>query len=265
MTREAPTRPSRRPAPRSATTLASAVVALVALGLALTLSGCVGDAGASEDDTAPAPIATMGQPIPTGDGVLTIGALVPLAGADAPVGQAALAGMELAARDIHTAGGVPGTRLVIIHADAAAPGALAGLVARGADVVIGAVGGDALVTAGNDGGAAGVAVLGLQPGTGVDDAAFDERLFGSDPGLTSTASGVEGYDAVVHIALAALASGDVGAVSIARFRPEVSVGDTECASFGACSDALRSRLGVRYSGALGTLPATAPVLAGATG
>ncbi|WP_368497284.1 ABC transporter substrate-binding protein [Herbiconiux sp. A18JL235] len=261
MTREALIRRSRRPADGSATTLASAAVAL----LALMLAGCVGDAGAVEDETTPAPVATMGQPIPTGDGVLTIGALVPLTGADAPVGAAALAGMELAARDIHSAGGVPGTRIVIIHADTAAPGALAGLAARGADVVVGALSDDALAAAGDEGSAAGVAVLGLHPGTEIGDAEFEERLRGSDPGLVSTASGLEGYDAVMLIALAALASGDDGAVSIARFLPEVAAGETTCASFGACSDALRSRLSVRYTGALGTLPATAPVSLGAGG
>lgn len=83
------------------------------------------------------------SPLPVGDGVLTIGTLFPTSGAMAFLGPAQVAGVELAVRDINTAGGVNGQPVVVHHrssGDAStdqAEESLASLLEKEVDVIIG--------------------------------------------------------------------------------------------------------------------------------
>lgn len=255
--------------PRSAT---PALLGACALGacVMVALSGCVAEVDDGVD-TAPSPIATLAQPMPTGDGTLMIGALVPLSGAAAASGTTALAGVELAVRDIRAAGGLPNAEIVVVHGDSgeAAGGevadAVTALAARGADAIVGPFGavlaepaGDADVAAA----AAGVPLVAVGGGGIAATDAFTERLRTSDPAVTDARFGAEAYDATVMLALAAKLAGDDGPGSIAQFLPEVTTGGIECGSFGACVDALGERQGIRYTGVLGDLTAEGLALRG---
>ncbi|WP_291053325.1 ABC transporter substrate-binding protein [Herbiconiux sp.] len=233
-----------------------------ALGIAslLVLSGCfAGGSDAANDSAAPAPIATMAQPMPSGDGTLVIGAVVPLTGAEGSFGAAELAGVQLAARDIGEAGGFGGGSVLVLHADAGdtsttqTADGVAALIGRGADALVGpsrpglqAPFADAAVAAGLPG----LSAVG-EP-VAVDES-FAARLRSADPTLSDTRFGAESYDAAVMIALAATMAGDDGPASIAQFLPAVTSGSVACSSYGACLDALGAQTGIRYSGVSGTL------------
>ncbi len=82
-------------------------------------------------------------PIPNGDGVLTLGTLLPTTGETASLAKAQQAGVELAVREINEAGGVNGEPVVIFHQDSGdgsstkAEESFAFLTSRSVDVVIG--------------------------------------------------------------------------------------------------------------------------------
>lgn len=88
----------------------------------------------------PSPTATS---VPKGDGVLTIGTLLPTTGATSFLAKAQDAGVELAVREINEAGGVNGRPVVIYHKDSGdasttkAEESFDDLVSRSVDVVIG--------------------------------------------------------------------------------------------------------------------------------
>lgn len=106
--------------------------------LCALLTGC-GMAGPAPVPT-PTPTPT---PIPQGDGVLTIGTLLPTTGSTAFLAKAQDAGVELAVREINEAGGVNGKRVVVYHTDSGdasttkAEESFDALVAKSVDVVIG--------------------------------------------------------------------------------------------------------------------------------
>src|SRR5690606_32601028 len=81
--------------------------------------------------------------VPKGDGVLTIGTLLPTTGATSFLAKAQDAGVELAVREINEAGGVNGRLVVIYHKDSGdasttkAEESFDDLVSRSVDVVIG--------------------------------------------------------------------------------------------------------------------------------
>ncbi len=78
-----------------------------------------------------------------GDGVLTVGTLLPATGTLAFMRPAQSAGVELAVRDIAAAGGIPGIdRVAVVHADAgddakSAQAGLRQLLKAGVDVIVG--------------------------------------------------------------------------------------------------------------------------------
>lgn len=115
------------------------VVAGIAL-LALVVTGCSGDPMPTPSPSAsPSPTAEG----PFGNGELRIGTLVSMTGADAGIGLAQVAGVELAVREINEAGGFNGQPVVTFHRDSGdatsdkAVDAFAELVDHGVDVVIG--------------------------------------------------------------------------------------------------------------------------------
>lgn len=116
--------------------VAAATVAL----LVLVTAGCSGEPMPTPDPSA-SPSPTLEGPF--GDGELRIGALVPITGADAALGLAQVAGVELAVREINEAGGYNDVPVVTYHRDSGdatsdkAIEAFAELVERGVDVVIG--------------------------------------------------------------------------------------------------------------------------------
>lgn len=92
----------------------------------------------------PVPTATpSATPIPKGDGVLTIGTLLPTTGETAFIAMSQIAGVELAVREINEAGGVNEVPAVVFHQDSGdasttkAEESFAFLVSKSVDVVIG--------------------------------------------------------------------------------------------------------------------------------
>jgi branched-chain amino acid transport system substrate-binding protein len=114
-------------------------LAAVAAAGALVLAACGGSSSddAGSDKTSAAPSAK-------GDGVLTVGSLLPSTGDLAFLGPPEFAGVDLAVKDINEAGGVLGKDVVQTKADSGdgtpkiAPGSVDKLLAAKSDVIIGA-------------------------------------------------------------------------------------------------------------------------------
>jgi len=235
----------------------AAVVALIAAGTALVLTGCFGSPE-SAGTASPTPIPTMAQPMPSGDGTLVIGAVVPLTGADAGRGAASLAGVQLAVRDIDEAGGVGGVPVIVLHADAmTGDAAVATIAGRGIDAIVGPNAADLLAVTDAAAAASGIPGLSASADALEADDAFLVRLRSADPTLTETRYGAESYDAAVIVALAASLAGDDGRASVAQFLPAITSGDIECSSYGACLEVLKSRSDIRYTGVTGQLGVSA--------
>ncbi|MCS5718240.1 ABC transporter substrate-binding protein [Herbiconiux sp. CPCC 205763] len=234
-----------------AATLTSLVVCIP-----LALTACFASSG-PEASPVPTPVASMAQPIPTGDGTLTIGAVVPLSGANAALGAAELAGVELAARDIDEAGGVHRASIIVVRGDAGdSAGArgsetVAALGGRGVDAIVGPSSADVLDAVDAAAAAAGIPGISAVADPVAVDEAFAARLRSSDPTLVDTRFGAESYDATVIIALAAQMAGDDGRSSIAEFLPAVTSGEVGCSSYGACVAALEARATIHYTGVTG--------------
>jgi ABC-type branched-subunit amino acid transport system substrate-binding protein len=233
--------------------------AVLAASLGLVLTGCFGGGGGADAATpsSPTPIPTMAQPIPSGDGTLLIGLVVPLSGAESALGAPSLAGAELAARDIQQAGGVNGGPVHLVHADAgdasASAGSVTALEARGVDALVGPNAQALLPALAEAAAASGIAAVGATGEPVAVDEAFGARLRSSDPTLADTRYGVESYDAVVMIALAAALAGDDGRTSVQQFLPAVTTGAVSCSTYGACLDVLKTRADIRYTGVTGQL------------
>ncbi|MFB2596801.1 ABC transporter substrate-binding protein [Herbiconiux sp. P17] len=233
-----------------------AALALVCACVPLALTACFGS-GAADPTSAPTPVASMAQPIPTGDGILTIGALVPLSGANAALGAAELAGVELAARDIDEAGGVQRASIVVLHGDAGDGGStrasdsVTAFAGRGVDAIVGPSSADVFEAVDAAAAAAGIPALSAVADPVAVDEGFTARLRSSDPTLAETRFGAESYDATILIALAAQLAGDDGRSSIAEFLPAVTSGASDCSSYGQCLDLLKAPGGIRYTGVTG--------------
>ncbi|MFD1858770.1 amino acid ABC transporter substrate-binding protein [Aeromicrobium camelliae] len=112
-------------------------LAAVASASALVLAAC-GGGGGSDDE------AGDSTEIPEGDGVLTIGALLPQTGDLAFLGPPEFAGVDLAIQEINEAGGVLGQEVKGVKADSGdgtpniAPGETDKLLNANADVIVGA-------------------------------------------------------------------------------------------------------------------------------
>lgn len=112
-------------------------LAAVASASALVLAAC-GGGGGSDDEAGDT------TEIPEGDGVLTIGALLPQTGDLAFLGPPEFAGVDLAIQEINEAGGVLGQEVKGLKADSGdgtpniAPGETDKLLNGGADVIVGA-------------------------------------------------------------------------------------------------------------------------------
>ncbi|RLV55217.1 amino acid ABC transporter substrate-binding protein [Aeromicrobium phragmitis] len=112
-------------------------LAAVASASALVLAAC-GGGGGSDDD------AGDSTEIPEGDGVLTIGSLLPQTGDLSFLGPPEFAGVDLAIQEINEAGGVLGQEVKGVKADSGdgtpniAPGETDKLLNADADVIVGA-------------------------------------------------------------------------------------------------------------------------------
>jgi branched-chain amino acid transport system substrate-binding protein len=241
--------------------LRASAAAVLASSLGLVLTGCFGGGGGADAATpsSPTPIPTMAQPIPSGDGTLLIGLVVPLSGADAALGAPSLAGAELAARDIQQAGGVNGGPVHLVHADAGdasaarAAESVTTLEARGVDALVGPNAQALLPALAEAAAVSGIAAVSATGEPVAVDEAFSARLRSSDPTLADTRYGAESYDAVVMIALAAALAGDDGRTSVQQFLPAVTTGAVSCSTYGACLDVLKTRSDIRYTGVTGQL------------
>ena len=119
---------------RNSTTLR---IAAVAAASALVLAACGSGEDSASDDSSDAPAAK-------GDGVLTIGSLLPQTGSLAFLGPPEFAGVDLAIKDINEAGGVLGKDVVGVKADSGdtdsgiAPAETDKLLKAKSDVIVGA-------------------------------------------------------------------------------------------------------------------------------
>ncbi|WP_382303789.1 ABC transporter substrate-binding protein [Herbiconiux sp. UC225_62] len=235
-----------------------ATLTLVCAVVPMALAGCFGSAPA-DPSSPPSPVASMAQPIPTGDGILTIGALIPLSGANAALGAAELAGIELAARDIDEAGGMHRSSIVVLHGDAGDGGstrasdAVTVFAGRGVDAIVGPSTADVFDAVDAAAATAGIPAISAVADPVSIDEGFAARLRSSDPTLADTRFGAESYDATVLIALAAQLAGDDGRSSIAEFLPAVTSGAAACSSYGECLASLKAPGGIRYTGVTGQL------------
>jgi ABC-type branched-subunit amino acid transport system substrate-binding protein len=123
---------------RSTTTIRLAAVAAAS---ALVLAACGGsDSEGSKDDAK----ASSDAPAAKGDGVLTVGTLLPSTGDLAFLGPPEFAGVDLAVKEINEAGGVLGKPVATSKADSGdgtpkiAPGSVDKLLAAKSDVIVGA-------------------------------------------------------------------------------------------------------------------------------
>lgn len=120
---------------RRARPLVTAVVAVAATAL---LAGCA--APRPLPTPTPTPTETV---VPTGDGVLRIGTLLPTTGDISFIGPGMIAAVEVAVRDINAAGGVLGQPVEVLHRNSGTADedrletAFADLVERGVDVIVG--------------------------------------------------------------------------------------------------------------------------------
>ena len=109
-------------------------LAAIAAAGALVLAACGGSDDPKEDDA----------PAAKGDGVLTIGSLLPQTGSLAFLGPPEFAGVDLAIKDINEAGGVNGKDAVHVRGDSGdtdsgiAPAETDKLLKAKSDVIVGA-------------------------------------------------------------------------------------------------------------------------------
>ena len=83
------------------------------------------------------------------------------------------------------------------------------------------------------------------------DPAFAAALHREDPAAGNARYAAEAYDAVVLVALAAVASGDDGGPSIAAALPAVAGGGVPCHGFGECADVRDDGQDIDYEGVSG--------------
>jgi len=80
---------------------------------------------------------------------------------------------------------------------------------------------------------------------------FRDRLLAVDPALKDFSYAPESYDAVVLLALSAIAAGDDSGTAIAGAMEDVSGGGTKCATFTECRDLLADGEDIDYDGVSG--------------
>jgi branched-chain amino acid transport system substrate-binding protein len=95
-------------------------------------------------------------------------------------------------------------------------------------------------------------VKGTQPGAEVKDD-FRARLLEVDPSLTVFNYGPESYDAVVLVALAAIAAGDDSGEAIASKMVEISKDGEKCTTFADCKKLLEAGKDIDYDGVSGPI------------
>ncbi len=227
---------------------------------ALALSGCTAKTEPSASPSvSSSPSATAAPIEASGDGVLRIGTLFPASGDLASVRVAAVAGVEVAVREINQQGGVLEAPVEVLHRNSGdgkpevMAAALADLIKRGVDVVVGPPSAALAKILRADPESAKVTIVTFDA-VGADgkiadgwtaDADLVAQLKMADPAVTDTRFGAEAYEATVLAALAALVRRDDGARSIAAGLTEITGDGIPCSSFGECADTLSTQPAVQ--------------------
>jgi ABC-type branched-subunit amino acid transport system substrate-binding protein len=94
-------------------------------------------------------------------------------------------------------------------------------------------------------------VKGTVPVSGDPDPEFNDRLLEIDPKLDSFSYGPQAYDAVVIIALAAIAADSDAGEAVAKEIVNVTTEGTKCSTFEECSKLLEDGEDIDYEGASG--------------
>ncbi len=186
---------------------------------------------------------------PTGDGVLRVGTLL---SASDPAAAAAVAGVNAAVREINAAGGVNSEPVEVVTRNAGdtadtAAAALADLVARGVDVVVGPSSDDLVASVTDAAAASDVPVL-PSAGSAPLDPVLAAAILREDPGVSDPTLGAIAYEDVVRAALAAAIASDDGGASLTRELPAVSSGEVACGGYGSCLDAVTQGFSIAYAG-----------------
>ena len=94
-------------------------------------------------------------------------------------------------------------------------------------------------------------VKGTLPVAGDPDPAFNDKLLSIDPKLKDFSYGPQSYDAMMIIALAAIAAGDDSGEAIGANIIDVTREGTQCATFEECAKLLEDGEDIDYEGASG--------------
>ncbi|MGA0732008.1 MAG: ABC transporter substrate-binding protein, partial [Ilumatobacteraceae bacterium] len=95
---------------------------------------------------------------------------------------------------------------------------------------------------------------GTTPGVDVSTLTeFKDRLLGVNAELTDFSYSAESYDAVMVIALAALAAGSDDGVAIGAQINDITRGGTKCTTFTECAELIAAGTDVDYDGVSGPL------------
>ena len=212
-------------------------VPLAVVLTALTLTGLL--AGCTEPEPMPTPTATM--PAPSGDGVLRIGTIFSTTGPDAAESAAQTAAVNAAVREITASGA--GIAVEVINrnggtaGDGLAEAAVADLLTRGVDAIIGPSSADVTTL---------VAPLTIAAGVPlVSASATGDRPAGSSPGfwrdIPSTTAQAAALAAALDVESTALLRADdaTGAAWAAGLQPstDVVLGDDPAADAATIADA----------------------------
>lgn len=121
--------------------------AVWAVALAVVVTSCTGDDGATEPSASAVEVATsfdgpLADPVGAQDGVLRIGLLLPETGAGAQLGTGLRIAAQRAVEEINVSGGVNGRAIELVHADegespASATSAASTLLEDGVDAIVG--------------------------------------------------------------------------------------------------------------------------------
>lgn len=222
------------------------LIAAAVIVAALALSGCA--------DSAPEPVVTTPThpPAADGDGRLMIGTLMDSAD---PAALVQVAGVELAIRDIHDAGGVLGEPVTVFHRTAhtgdEAVAALTELAALGVDAVVTPPGTEWAEQFRASAAEQGIAVVAAPESAAAGDEGFAARIRAMDPALTSASledavAGSQSYDAVVVAALTAVQRGNDSGDAIGQAAADITGGPAVCGSFAECIHVLGERPDIGY-------------------
>ncbi|WP_182899327.1 BTAD domain-containing putative transcriptional regulator [Microbispora sp. H10830] len=153
------------------------------LGMLVAVTAALGLRGSSPTGSPPTPGRVEMAKGAVGDGVLTVRTLLPVTGSLYFLGAATAAGADLAVQDVNAAGGVLGRPVRLVRSDSGDPArdiassAVADLLARKADLIVGAVSNTVSLTILDQVTEAGAAIISPSNTSSLLTSAYDRGLY----------------------------------------------------------------------------------------